>query len=172
MKIRLTPRDIIALNTWYTLKLKANWVSVFILTCVLVYQNVPRAVWDVRDYLIALLLGVTIFVIVMLILLLLGAVVALVLSFFNTAFEEKEMVFNNEFIDSKGKRKNKKVLWSDVRGLSLTDNYIFIKISWLEFFIVPARLFDNQYEFAQYYADLHCFLHQARSENILVKDKK
>ncbi len=46
------------------------------------------------------------------------------------------------------------VPWRQVRSIDKTRRYIFVRIGRWKFLLLTARDFQNEYQFAQYYADL------------------
>jgi len=47
-----------------------------------------------------------------------------------------------------------RVPWRQIRSVDKTRQHIFVRISRWRYLILSARDFENDYEFAQYYADL------------------
>ena len=46
------------------------------------------------------------------------------------------------------------VPWSQVRSIDKTSRHIFVRVNRWKYVLLPARDFENEYELAQYYADL------------------
>ena len=66
----------------------------------------------------------------------------------------KEIEINREAVIENDGHRVRKVLWAEVKGVYKTRSHIFVRIPGLKYIIVPARDFDNEYDFVKYYADL------------------
>lgn len=69
-------------------------------------------------------------------------------------FGRRYFSISEDCMIEKDKYKETRASWKEVRKIVLTSNYIFMRISRFKYLIIPKRDFSNEYEFANYYAEL------------------
>jgi len=155
MKITNKFRDIVALNMWTVLFTKVSWVAFFtaslLFYVVLVAKNFDSSNTVIHNlfklvgglgasFMLVAIISIPFFVIsIMINLLIKGAV------------GERIIEINREGISEIVGDKITNVNWKDVKGIHFTKKYLFIKLTKLRYFIIPARDFDSFFNYVEYF---------------------
>jgi hypothetical protein len=149
--------DILVLNCWLNLRSRWGWVvSIFI--AVLITDDVLSPRPEGRPVAMALALYCMMIVTLLVIIWLVGFLVILLITTANLfrrgSIGPKRFTVSYEAFTEDDGCKITRVPWRQIRSVDKTRQHIFVRISRWRYLLLSIRDFKNEYEFAQYYADL------------------
>jgi hypothetical protein len=151
--------DVLAVNCWVNLHSTWGWVaSIVVAAAITVHAMGPRLASGREPLPKGLALCFVVLVAVMAAIWLLSLVSILLVASANFlrkgAIGPKSFTISADALTEVDGYRITTVPWRQVRSIDKTRRHILIRIGRWKFLLLPARDFQNEYQFAQYYADL------------------
>jgi ABC-type multidrug transport system fused ATPase/permease subunit len=152
-------RDVLAINVWVNLHSRFNWlVSVLIAAVLSIQMTAPRWQQGGQSVVMTIVVLFVMFLAVMTAIALVSCVFIVLIASVNLfrrgAIGPRTFTISDQaFIEDDG-RLVTTVPWGKIRSIDKTRRHIFVRIGRWKFLHLPARDFEHEYQFAQYYADL------------------
>jgi hypothetical protein len=156
MKGVTTWRDILVLNCWVNLRSRLGWFASILVAALIALDLLPRL--QGRSVGMTVALYCVVFVVLMTIIWLVVFMGILLVTGANLlrrgCIGQKTFTITNDvFAEDDGWRVTQ-VPWRQIRSIDKTSRHIFVRTGRWKYVLLAARDFENEYEFAQYYADL------------------
>lgn len=151
--------DIIALNWWVNVRSKWGWaLSIVVAAAITMDVMGPRFRLEGESFSKSLALSFALFMAVMTAIWLLGLVGMFLVASGNLlrkgSIGPKSFNISADALTEEDGYRATSVSWRQVRSIDKTRRHIFVRISRWKYMLISARDFQNEYQFAQYYADL------------------
>lgn len=152
-------RDILALNWWINLRSPLSWVVSILIAAWIAADIVLRTTQGAeRSVAMNILLVVVMFMAGMLAIWLVSGVLIVLVASVNLLRKgcvgPKTFTIGDDAFSEDDGRKVTTVPWAKIRRIDKTRSHIFVRISRWKYLLLSARDFEQEYQFAQYYADL------------------
>jgi hypothetical protein len=151
--------DVLALNWWVNVRSVWGWAASIVLAAAITVDAMGPS-FEASGAALPKNLAVSfvVFIAIMAAIWLLGLVAMLLVASANLlrkgAVGPKSFTVSaDEFVEDDGYRTTA-VAWRQVRSIDKTRRHIFVRIGRWKYVQLAARDFPNEYQFAQYYADL------------------
>jgi hypothetical protein len=151
--------DILALTCWVNLRSPWGWVvSVVVAAAITADVMGPRLVSEGESLPKSIALSFFLFMTIMTAIWFIGLVGMLLMASANLlrkgAVGAKSFAISADALTEDDGDRTTAVSWRQVRSIDKTRRHIFIRISRWKYIQLSARDFQNEHQFAQYYADL------------------
>jgi hypothetical protein len=152
-------RDVLALNWWVNLRSKLAWVASIAISAAIAADVIARRLEVAGESLAkTVALFFVLFMALMTAIWLVGLIFLLLVVSANLMRKgaigpKRFTISDHAFTEDDGHRITA-VSWGHIRSIDKTRRHIFVRISRWKYMLLSARDFQNEYEFAQYYADL------------------
>jgi YcxB-like protein len=159
--------DVLVLNCWLNLRSKFNWfVSIAIGALIAASIVSPRLQHEGQSLGMAVQLFFAMFATLLLFIWLIGFLVILLIAGVQLSRKgcigPKVFVIGRDAFTEDDTKRVTVVPWSEIRSVDKTRGHIFVRISRWKYMLLSARDFQNEHQFAQYYADLVKAKHETR----------
>jgi F0F1-type ATP synthase membrane subunit c/vacuolar-type H+-ATPase subunit K len=151
--------DVLALNWWVNVRSTWGWAaSIIVAAAITVDAMGPRLEAGGEDLPKRIAVSFVVFIAIMAAVWLLGLVGMLLVASANLlrkgAVGPKSFTISADALVEDDGYRTTAVPWRQVRSIDKTRRHILIRIGRWKFLQLAARDFQNEYQFAQYYADL------------------
>lgn len=158
--------DVLALACWINLRSKLGWSATALIACWIAWDVVsPRLEQQGQSVAMTIAMFLVVVAAVVTLVLLISFLGLLLMATANLLRKgnigPRSFTISGEgFTEDDGQRVTS-VPWRQVRSIDKTRRHIFVRTGRWKYMLLPARDFQHEYHFAQYYADLV----RARHEN-------